>query len=133
MPCPPRGTVPVNEGRAWEIFSLCPFQFAFGHGCDHPSYVATGYDIPAFRLSTPQPTVPMVLRFSFHILSTKNGKRSRGFYASQSVAGQFRISDFDCFSDHFSVPNVSVVSAPDINPSGPASEMILSGRDSDDF
>src|SRR5258708_33156095 len=28
--------------------------------------------------------------FSFHILSTKNGKRSRGFYACHSVAGHFR-------------------------------------------
>jgi hypothetical protein len=25
-PCPPRGAVPVNQGRAWEAISFCPFR-----------------------------------------------------------------------------------------------------------
>jgi len=36
-PCPPRGAVPVNQGRAWEAISFCPFQIEFGHGCDRPA------------------------------------------------------------------------------------------------
>ena len=41
MPCPPRGTVPDNT-RAWfcEFISTQHAQFAFGQGCDCPSYVA---------------------------------------------------------------------------------------------
>src|ERR1035437_4931462 len=38
-PCPPRGAVPVNQGRTWEAISFCSFRIAFGHGCDCPSYV----------------------------------------------------------------------------------------------
>ena len=38
-PCPPRGAVPVNQGRTWEILSFCSFRIAFGHGCDCSSYV----------------------------------------------------------------------------------------------
>ena len=38
-PCPPRGAVPVNQERTWEALSFCSFQFAFGDGCDRPSYV----------------------------------------------------------------------------------------------
>jgi len=40
MPCPPRGTVPVNSG-AWIRESVSPqhARFAFGQGCDCASYV----------------------------------------------------------------------------------------------
>src|ERR1017187_3116519 len=40
MPCPPRGTVPVNA-RAWfrECVSPQHARFAFGQGCDRASYV----------------------------------------------------------------------------------------------
>jgi len=38
-PCPPRGTVPVNQGRTWEAISFCSFRIALGHGCDYPGYV----------------------------------------------------------------------------------------------
>src|SRR5258708_4702184 len=40
MPCPPRGTVPVNTGaRFCESVSPQHARFAFGQGCDCPSYV----------------------------------------------------------------------------------------------
>ena len=39
MPWPPRGTVPVNQGRRWEYFSIHDIRIAFGNGCDHSSYV----------------------------------------------------------------------------------------------
>lgn len=35
-PCPPRGAVPVNQGRAWEALSFWPFGIEFGNGCDRP-------------------------------------------------------------------------------------------------
>jgi hypothetical protein len=38
MPCPPRGTVPVNQAHGGRSFTL-QAQFAFGYGCDHSSYV----------------------------------------------------------------------------------------------
>lgn len=40
MPCPPRGTVPVNAG-AWfrEPIASQHARFAFGQGCDCASYV----------------------------------------------------------------------------------------------
>ena len=40
-PCPPRDAVPVNT-RAWfrESISTQHARFAFGYGCDYPSYVA---------------------------------------------------------------------------------------------
>jgi hypothetical protein len=39
MPCPPRSTVPVNQGCGWRFFTLRT-QFAFGDGGDHTSYVS---------------------------------------------------------------------------------------------
>src|SRR5436189_3712417 len=42
-PSPPRGAVPVNQGRTWEAFSFCSFRIEFGHGWDRPSYVARVY------------------------------------------------------------------------------------------
>jgi hypothetical protein len=37
-PCPPRGAVPVNQRRTWEVVSLCSsFWIAFGDGCDYPA------------------------------------------------------------------------------------------------
>jgi RHS repeat-associated protein len=44
MSCPPRGTVPVNT-RAWfrEFVSSQHTRFAFGNGCDHPSYVPASF------------------------------------------------------------------------------------------
>jgi hypothetical protein len=39
--CPPRAAVPVNQGRGYaDALSAQRVQFAFGHGGDHPSYVA---------------------------------------------------------------------------------------------
>jgi len=38
-PCPPRGAVPVNQGRTWEAVSFCSCRIAFGDGCDRPNYV----------------------------------------------------------------------------------------------
>jgi RHS repeat-associated protein len=41
MPCPPRGTVPDNQGRGLTgVISTQRAQFAFGHGCDPARYVA---------------------------------------------------------------------------------------------
>ena len=47
MPCPPRGTVPVNTG-AWfrECVSPQHVQFAFSKGCDHASYVGHKVALP---------------------------------------------------------------------------------------
>src|SRR5438477_5634655 len=42
-PSPPRGPVPVNQGRTWEAVSFCSFRIEFGHGCDRPSYVPCVY------------------------------------------------------------------------------------------
>jgi hypothetical protein len=38
-PCPPRGAVPVNRVKVSGNFSFQRFQIAFGHGCDHFTYV----------------------------------------------------------------------------------------------
>jgi len=41
MPCPPRGTVPVNtRARFGGCLSTQRARFAFGQGCDRASYVA---------------------------------------------------------------------------------------------
>ena len=46
-PCPPRGAVPVNQGKTLEVVSLCSFRFAFGNRCDCPGYVrANEYSRP---------------------------------------------------------------------------------------
>jgi hypothetical protein len=40
IPCPPRGTVPDNQGRGLTgVISTQRAQFAFGHGCDPASYI----------------------------------------------------------------------------------------------
>jgi hypothetical protein len=39
-PCPPRGAVPVNQGRLRRYFTLTA-RIAFGYGCDCFSYVAS--------------------------------------------------------------------------------------------
>jgi hypothetical protein len=38
MPCPPRGTVPVNSGRTCEVFHSVPSDSNFGNECDRSSY-----------------------------------------------------------------------------------------------
>ena len=38
-PCPPRGAVPVFQGRNWELFALHA-RFAFGDRCDCPAMSA---------------------------------------------------------------------------------------------
>ena len=43
MPCPPRGTVPVNQGCRSEALSLHDIRIAFGNGCDRSNYVATHF------------------------------------------------------------------------------------------
>jgi hypothetical protein len=51
MPCPPRGTFPVNT-RAWFRESVSPqhARFAFGQECDGPSYVAPVFSRSKRRL-----------------------------------------------------------------------------------
>ena len=36
-PCPPRGAVPVNQGRAWKLFHSVPSGSNVGDGCDRPA------------------------------------------------------------------------------------------------
>jgi hypothetical protein len=40
--CPPRAAVPVNQGRCRSYFTRNTW-IAFGHGCDHSSYVQAIY------------------------------------------------------------------------------------------
>ena len=60
-PCPPRGAVPVNQGRCGRFFTLNA-RIVFGHGCDRPNYVGAKYNFIQASAMAIKPPAPMSKR-----------------------------------------------------------------------
>ncbi len=75
----------VNQGRTWEVVSLCAFRIEFGDGCDRPCYVGRSYGSVAATLS--KPIVQWNLLSASGGAGTKGGEDFvRGFVTSVSAA-----------------------------------------------